>query len=107
MNKKHKKLSLRDLMHILGSKHQVFLLGSGTIQECLKSVLDKQGILLDCKETIEKAISDLNRIAKTSREADALFNKIKEMVYKKLDPDKIKVDRRQILKLRKRINEYY
>lgn len=91
MNKKQKNLSLRDLIHILGSKHQVFLLGSGMIQECLKNVLDKQGVPLECKETIERAICDLNRIGKTSKEADALLNKIKEIVYKKLNPDKIKV----------------
>jgi len=107
MNKKQKRLTLRDLIHILGSKHQVFLLGSGMIQECLKNILAKQGVPLKCKETIEKAISDLDRIGKTSKEADALLNKIKDIVYRKLNPDKIKVDRKQILKLRKRINEYY
>ena len=107
MNKKQSKLSLRDLIHILGSKHQVFLLGSGLIQECLKNVLDRQDVPLECKETIEKTLCDLNMIAKTSKEADKLLNKIKGIVYRKLNPDKIKVDGRQILKLRKRINEYY
>lgn len=92
MNKKQKKLSLRDLIHLLGSKHQVFLLGSGMIQECLKNILDKQGVPLECKETIEKAICDLNTIGKTSKEADVLLNKIKDIVYKKVNPDKIKVE---------------
>lgn len=101
MNKRQKKLTLRDLIHILGSKHQVFLLGSGMIQECLKNILDRQDVPLESKEVIKKAICDLDRIGKTSKEADALLNKIKDIVYKKLDPDKIKVDRKQALKLRR------
>jgi hypothetical protein len=86
----HKKLSLRDLFHILGSKHYVGLLGSGVIKEHLQNLLDNQEIPLEYRHQLQKAIRDLERIENASREADKLLDKIKEMVYEKLNPDELK-----------------
>jgi len=91
MKEKQKKLSLRDLFHILGSKHQVSLLGVGMIGECLGNLIDKRDVPLEYAETIKKAISDLQIIKKANKESDTLLNEIKDTVYKKLNPDKITV----------------
>jgi hypothetical protein len=87
-----KKLSLRDLFHILGSKHFVCLLGSGMIRANLEGLLLNQEIPSESKDVIKKAMGDLDRIENASREADKLLDKIKKMVYDRLNPDEIKDD---------------
>lgn len=89
MKEKQKKLSLRDLIHMLGSKHQTFLLGAGMIRENLRELIEGQTKTLECKKTIKNVISHLERITKISKEADTLLEEVKAVVYKRLDPDKI------------------
>ena len=87
-----KKISLRDLFHNLGNKHYIVLLGSGVTREGLESVLNRQGLPLECQEIIKKAVKGLDRIEKASQEADILLNEIKKMVYARVNPDEINID---------------
>ena len=87
-----KELSLRDVFHNLGNKHYVALLGAGVTTEGLESILNREGLPLECKEAIKKAIAGLGRIEKACKEADILLNEIKRIMYEKVNPDEIKVD---------------
>lgn len=88
-----KQLSLRNLFHDLGNKHQVALLGAGIIAETLGDILKSPGLSLEDKETLKKTIEGLSRIEKASLEADILMDEIKRLVYERLNPDEIKVEK--------------
>jgi len=87
-----KKLSLRDIFHNLGNKHYVALLGAGVTNERLEDILNREGLPLECKDAIKKAMAGIERIERASKEADILLNEIKRIVYEKVNPDEIKVD---------------
>lgn len=87
MKKKPKKQSLRSLIHRLGNKYFLSLLGAGVIKETLKDLIDNQNYHSGDKKEIKNAIASLEEIEKASKEADSLLSKIKNIVYKKLNPD--------------------
>jgi len=88
-----KQLTLRDLFHDLGNKHQVAMLGAGMTAESLSDLLKSPGLSLEDKETLKKTIEGLSRIEKSSQEADILMDEIKRLVYEKVNPDEIKVEK--------------
>lgn len=88
-----KTITLRELFHDLGNKHQVALLGAGITAESLGDMLKSQGLSLEDKETLKKTIDGLSRIEKAIQEADILMDEIKRLVYERLNPDEIKVEK--------------
>lgn len=88
-----KTITLRELFHDLGNKHQVALLGAGITAENLGDMLKSQGLSLEDKETLKKTIDGLSRIEKASQEADILMDEIKRLVYERLNSDEIKVEK--------------
>lgn len=89
----NKQLNLRDLFHDLGNKHQVALLGAGITAESLEDMLKSPGLSSEDKETLKKIIEGLSRIEKASQEADILMDEIKRLVYERVNPDEIKVEK--------------
>ena len=87
-----KTITLREIFHNLSNKHYVALLGAGVTNEVLESILNREGLPLECKEAVKKAMGGLDRIERASKEADILLDEIKKMVYAKVNPDEIKVD---------------
>lgn len=88
-----RQLTLRNLFHDLGNKHQVALLGAGITAETLGDMLKSPGLSLEDKESLKKTIEGLSRIEKASLEADVLMDEIKGLVYERLNPDEIKVEK--------------
>lgn len=88
-----KQLNLRNLFHDLGNKHQVALLGAGITAESLGDMLKSPGLSSEDKEVLKKTIEGLIRIEKSSQEADILMDEIKGLVYARVNPDEIKVEK--------------
>lgn len=91
---KHKKqtVSLRKALHTLGNRHHIALLVPGFIRQALETCLKDKPFSVEVRRKLEKILIDLSNLEACGREADTLLKQIKQVLYAKLDADKVLVE---------------
>jgi len=92
MKNKKQTVSLRKALHTLGNRHHIALLVPGFIRQALETCLRNEKLPLDVRQKLEKILIDLRNLESAGKEADVLLKQIKQVLYNKLDPDKLLIE---------------
>lgn len=86
------KVSLRRTVHDIGNKNNCTVMVSSILKNDVSEHLKKQKLSAETKELLDRVIEDLGDIYQAGKEADDLLKKVRETVYKQVDPDKLMVE---------------
>lgn len=87
-----KKINLRKALHTLGNRHHIALLVPGFVRRALEICLKNEEVPAGLRQKLEKILVDLSNLESTAKEADILLKQIKQVLYAKLEPDKILIE---------------
>jgi len=87
-----KRLSLRRTIHEIGNKNNCTVMVSSVLKSEVDEYLKKEKLSAKAKELFARVIDDLNDIYQAGKEADDLLKKVRDAVYKQVDPDKVMVE---------------
>jgi hypothetical protein len=79
-------VTIRELFHNLGNKHNLITVGIGTTSEIVENSL-KENDLKVIKENLSEIINNLDQIVEGALEADKITTEIHDRIYKVMDPD--------------------
>jgi len=83
--------TIRELFHNLGNKHNVITIGCGATQEVINECLASSGLTEEIRNNLLEIKNSLEKIIKSTLEADKIATEIHDRVYVIIDPDTEKV----------------
>ena len=80
-------VTIRELFHKLGNKHNLVTVGCGATEEIVEQCLKEKGLSQTLKDNLSEIRKNLEQIIKEALEADRITNELHDRIYKIIDPD--------------------
>ncbi len=80
-------ITIRDLFHNLGNKHNIVTVGCGATKEIVEECLNTDNLPGTLKDNLLEIKKNMEEIIKEAIKADKIATEIHDRVYAVIDPD--------------------
>ena len=80
-------ITIRELFHNLGNKHNIVTVGCGVTKEMVEECLESDGLSEALKENLLGIRKNIEQIIKGAMNADKITVEIQDRVYAVINPD--------------------